>query len=615
MQVKLYKIFLLLILFTSQSMVALPQAVFSVTVSPKVIGKNDTAELKLMIANAGTANITPPVLSNFIIVSGPTVKSDVQTVNGYPVRYEGYTYVLKAKSKGVFTIPSTTANVDGRILKSKPVVLKVQEQTPEKIAPVIFPQKTGETEHPTNYKDFILKKGESIQNKIDRNLFVKVVADKNSCYVGEPVLVTYKLYTRLKPKSKIQKSPSFNGFSVIDLAEPDWGESTRREFLNGKEYNVLLLRKAQLYPLQPGESYLEEAIVENNIRFIKDEYIKELQENGEPEFITGATASDVYLDTNVVVKNKPLSINVKALPASGKPNSFNGAVGTFVIDASLEKNNITTDDAGKLKIVLSGQGNITLLASPEISWPNGIEGFEPSVKDGLNRLSVPVSGNKIFEYSFTAIKEGDYTIKTIAFSYFDIDSGKYKTVNTKPITVHITKGTGKRPSIADTIKANQESLGQRIFTHRWMITVPVALLIISGLLIWVRIDKKRQKEKLTAVLLQSKEDKIAEETMLTNPLEQSEKTLLQNDAKAFYKTLDKELHYFLAQKLKLPVETISKKSIADGLDRSGIALADSLAIQKLLDNVSMQLYTPFADETKMQDYYVEALSFVNIFKA
>ncbi|MES2849996.1 MAG: hypothetical protein V4685_13135, partial [Bacteroidota bacterium] len=88
MQSKFYKISLLLILFTNQSMVALPQAVFSVTVSPKVIGKNDTAELKLMIANAGTANITPPDLKNFIVVSGPTAKSDVQTVNGYPVRYE-----------------------------------------------------------------------------------------------------------------------------------------------------------------------------------------------------------------------------------------------------------------------------------------------------------------------------------------------------------------------------------------------------------------------------------------------------------------------------------------------------------------------------------------------
>ena len=70
------------------------------------------------------------------------------------------------------------------------------------------------------------------------------------------------------------------------------------------------------------------------------------------------------------------------------------------------------------------------------------------------------------------------------------------------------------------------------------------------------------------------------------------------------------LHVFLAKKLKLPVETISKKSIAAALDKSGVPVAESLAIQKLLDDVALQLYTPSTDESKTQEFFVEAVRLV-----
>ena len=145
--------------------------------------------------------------------------------------------------------------------------------------------------------------------------------------------------------------------------------------------------------------------------------------------------------------------------------------------------------------------------------------------------------------------------------------------------------------------------------------MPVALLIIIGLLLWLRADKRRQQETMLAAALKKQVDETAYEEMIPiNPLEQSEIMLLRNDARRFYETIDKELHVFLANKLKLPVETISKKAIAEGLDKSGINVADSIAVQQLLDDIAMQLYTPFADENKMQDYYVEAVRLINVFR-
>ncbi len=462
----------------------------------------------------------------------------------------------------------------------------------------------------TNFKDYIIKKGENVQQKTNRNIFIRVTANKTSCYVGEPVIATYKLYTRLGNISTIAKNPAFNGFSVIDLAEPEIGVSSNLEVLDGREYYTSIIRKAQLYPLQPGISQLGPAIIESKLRFTREEYISQFDENGKPEFVSGATQATAVFDTTALITNESLAVTVKPLPGAAQPSSFHGAVGTFIIDALIEKDSFTTDETGKLRILLSGEGNMTLVPVPEVQFPAGLEAYEPSVKDGLNKLVVPVSGSKIFDYTFTAVKEGDYTIPSIAFSYFDIDSGRYKTISTKPVVVHIQKGTGKAPAIAAEKINKPESFAEMIFTHRWMIVLPVALLIITGLFVWVRFDKNKHRQKPASNVAEPKED-VEEETVPVNPLQQTELMLLRNEPRLFYEALDKELHVFLSQQLKLTAATISRKSIAEALDRSGIAVADSLALLQLLENISLQLYTPFADETKMQDYYVEAVRLID----
>jgi hypothetical protein len=248
-------------------------------------------------------------------------------------------------------------------------------------------------------------------------------------------------------------------------------------------------------------------------------------------------------------------------------------------------------------------------------WPAGLEGYEPLVKEGLNRLSVPVSGSKIIDYPFTFAAAGTYTIPAVEFSFFDVASGKYKIVSTKPITVNVRKGTGKRPVVitADN-RGRKESFFEMIFTKRWMIVVPVALLIIGGLLVWLRFDKKKQVQQTAVAVKEKVETTMPEPQLPVNPLAASEKLLMNNDARLFYEILNKELHTFFAGKLKLPPEQISKRAIADGLDGLGISVADNFAIQQLLDDVSLQLYTPFVDENKMQDFYVEALRLVDVFR-
>jgi hypothetical protein len=620
MQLLPTRIFLLLLLLCTGNL-AIAQLKFSATISPSTIGKDEVAELKLMVENAGSVEqINPPSLQNFIVVSGPNQESGMESINGVTHQYIGITYLLKPKAKGDFTIGEAFAKADGKGLKSNKVKLKVVNEatgnSANRNSPFSSMMQMDAPPQETSYNDFILKKGENVQDKVSKNLFVLATADKTICYVGEPVVVTYKLYTRLKSESNIVKNPSFNGFSVIDLAPPQSGNSYAVEKLNGREYNVYTLRKVQLYPLQSGEFELEIASIENNVHFVKGEYLQRgTVTDVFGDLIPGAVPKEAMVDEKVTIQSKPLSITVKPLPEAGKPASFNGAVGNFTVDVALEKDSLTTDDAGQLRLLLAGNGNFTLLPAPEVAWPAGLEGYEPAVKEGLNRLSVPVSGSKIFDYPFTFAAAGVYTIPSIEFSFFDVASGKYKTVSTKPLTLTVKKGTGKKPVIvADAQRGRRESFFEMIFTNRWMIIVPVALLIIGGLLVWIRFDNKKQAKQAAVARQEIIEEKAAEEQLPVNPLAITEIVLMGNDTRLFYETLNKELHTFLATRLKLAPENISRKTIADGLDQSGIGIADSFAIQQLLDDVRLQLYTPFADDNKREDYYVEAVRLVGILK-
>ena len=114
--------------------------------------------------------------------------------------------------------------------------------------------------------------------------------------------------------------------------------------------------------------------------------------------------------------------------------------------------------------------------------------------DAVDRLTVPVSGSKTFSFPFTISKPGSYTLPSVEFSFFDPVTATYKTLHTQPILLTVTNGAGKKIiTSAETDNPNtKEQFFETLFTNRWMIIVPVALIIIAGLLIWLWIDRKKQ---------------------------------------------------------------------------------------------------------------------------
>ena len=617
----LHRLFFIFLFFVCSN--AFAQVRFTATLSPNIIGKNEYSQLDLTVSNAsGTPQISPPSLQNFIIAGGPSSMSNFQNINGVSSTSFTQSYVLKPRAVGKYVIGSATANVNGVELRSNPVTLQVtaesqgsNNQNQSYANPFsVFGQPDPFEEQPQPdipYDDYVLRNGENAEDKVKKNIFIKVSVSKNSCYVGEPIVATYKLYTRLKCESSLTQNPSFNGFSVIDLQQPDINNSTI-ERLNGREYYVNIIRKAQLYPLQSGVLNLESAEVENSVRFIKDEYMQSQRGNkfeAFRNFMQGNIPASSVVSEKVTVKSDPTTITVKPLPEEKKPTSFKSAVGIFQIKAILEKNNFTTDDAGLLKLAIAGEGNMQLITAPEVNWPQGIEPFESKSTDDLVQTSVPIAGTKYFEYPFTVTNPGTYTILPIEFSFFDVQHNTYKTVKTDTFSFIVSKGTGRPSDSVLIVQPEKEKFFNHFFTNRWIIIIPIILLVFAGLFFWMRNENKkddeRKKEDLNKFAQQEK-IKVAEAALIADqedPLEAVKECLEKSDNSNFYKNLNSCLRNFLSKKLNIAPDELTKKLIAEKMDKKGFSNEVSIQLQQLMDEIEWQLYTSSSEEEKMQDIY------------
>ena len=600
--------------------IAMAQVTYKASVVPSQINKDEYATLRLEIDNGSNIqSLQPPVLKDFIVLSGPNQETGMSTINGVSKVYMAVSYILQPKRAGKFTIGESAVVVAGKKYTSVPIHLTVKNEVGKTRSGQAATPFTNPFIDPTapeaapveQYTDYILKKGESVPEKVSRNMQLRLQTNKTSCYIGEPVVATYKLYTRLKSESKMTKAPSFNGFSVIDLMRPDESEQTR-ERLNGREYNVYTVRKSQLYPLQDGDIELESATLDNRVQFVKED-AKSSSVDG---FLNGFSVNpDAIIDQSVSLSSKPFTIHVKPLPETGKPASFNGAVGKFEISAVLEKNEIGSDESGKLLVTVAGSGNLQMITAPEVKWPAGMESFDAKVEEEFDNSTVPLTGSKVFAIPFTVNNTGEYKIPVIHFSYFDPATGTYKTDSTKPIAFSVIKGSTKPVYDLDTLSQKAPaSISKQIFSHREWIVGVIALLIILGLFTWNRLEHSARKKQLAAnkqkqqetveVLQEVQLQTVAEQPQ--NPLHKTEECLNSTDCSEFYPLLNAEFKGWLSARFDLNVQEVNAKKIISALDKAGIENGTALQVQQLMQDIEWQLYTPFERDDTMNEMYSRA---------
>jgi hypothetical protein len=202
--------------------------------------------------------------------------------------------------------------------------------------------------------------------------------------------------------------------------------------------------------------------------------------------------AEAFREINISLKSEPLTVTVKPLPESGKPENFTGAVGVMYMEASLAGDPVALNSTGHFQIRIGGKGNLHLLTPPDIRWPDGLEGYEPKTTFMLDRTTVPVSGYLDIEYPFTARDTGSYVLPALSFSYFDPGQEKYISLQSAPLPFSV--GPARQDELVQAGRGSPApGMVSTFFSHRWWVVLVIAGIMLSGLLIWVWRDARKDQ--------------------------------------------------------------------------------------------------------------------------
>ncbi|MEO6683828.1 MAG: BatD family protein [Ginsengibacter sp.] len=600
------KYILLVGLFSSVTGIqkSVAQATFSVICPDKEIGKNDFLRIEFKVENAEyIETIIPPNFKGFTIVSGPNQQRGMTSINGKTETYVSIGFTLQPSGPGSYKIGSATAKADGKEFTTKPITIKVSKEAnivsgknPNNSSP--FPNLGFDfaPPRPTNrFDDYILKPGENPEEKVKKNLFLKLDVNKTSCYVGEPLTAAFKLYSRLRSETQITDAPSFNGFSVSEL---DFDSNVRIEEIDGRKYNTYTLRKVQLYPMQEGEILLSPLVANNRVTFFKPEHAERKRQDLFFDLLENMSdrnsSQSSVVQKDIELKSEPRTIHVKPLPDKDVPANFKGAVGTFSIRAEVDKDQLSTDDAGNLHIIISGSGNIQLINAPSVSWPAGIEGFDARMKEELERSSVPIRGRKTFTYPFTLSKAGEYILPPVSFSYFDPETSTYKTIETNSINLHITQGHKKVPhQIAKSQNNYNAGFMQANSSEIIYGTAGSILVLLLILMVRNNLKKKRETSRKEIIIddIKNASKDAPSMSIPENPLLEAHEKLIEGNANEFFVVLNSSMKKYLSGKFNIPIEEISKKRLHEELDKCNVGVGTAHLLNSLFEEIELNLYS------------------------
>ncbi len=541
--------------------------------------------------NQRAKDLRAPEMANFEILAGPytSQSSSTQWINGKRTSTFTltYTYTLLAQEVGTFPIQPATIVVDGERYTSNG--LKIEVLPPDKTAPAQSSAGSSRQQEQPQ-----ASQGANISAD---NIFVRTLVSKTRVHEQECILLSYKLYfagVDVAQFTNNTKIPEFTGFLKQEM---DLGEiQTELEHYNGRNYQTAVLYQTLLYPQHAGEIQIDPASFEAVVRVQNRAQVRSIFDD-----FFGS-----YTNVSKVLKAPGVKIHVDALPA-GKPVGFSGGVGQFNIRSTISTTEMNTNEAVTLKLEIQGTGNMKLLKTPAIDWPEGFEVYDPKVSNNFKNTTAGVSGIKTIEYLAIPRAAGDWTIPALSFSYYDTQADEYRTLTTPEYTLHVARGAGDQTAVVEGVpyvgKEDIRALGTDIryitTAHPIFVAVPfvafgslgfwlcylIPLLIAVVLFIIFR-RQIRENADLRRVRYK-KANKVAQKR-----LRRAKKLLDAGEKEAFYEEIERAAWTYLSDRLSIPTAELNKENIAFLLREKGIAEELIKEVVNVLSTAEFARYAP-----------------------
>ena len=563
--------------------------------APEVVVSGDQFRLSYTVNTKKVRDFRAPNIKDFEVLMGPSRSVQYQNINGVETNTITFTYILMAGKEGTFNVPGATIVADGNNYTSNSVTVKVLP--PDQSAG------TGNSNSSNN------QAGTKITNN---DLFITATASKTTVYEQEAILLTYKIYTQVNLTGLHGDMPDLKGFHTQEVDLPSQKQWTLEHY-NGRNYNTTVYSQYVLFPQQSGKLEIPSITFEGTI--------SQMVASADPldAFFNGGS----YVNVKKNIVTPKLSINVKELPA-GKPANFSGGVGEFTISSSISTQELKTNDAVTLKLVISGTGNMKLINTPEVGFPQDFEIYDPKVDNKFNLTRSGLSGNKVIEYLAIPRHAGTYTIPPVEFSYFDLKSQTYKTLKTDAYTLNVAKGERNSDQVVAnfTNKEDLKVLGKDIryiktgevvlskkddylfgsFAYWLWYLVPMVLFIV-----FLVVYRKQAMENANVAKVRTKKaNKVA-----TKRMKLAGKLLSDKNIAAFYDEVLKALWGYISDKLNIPVSQLSKDNIEEELTRYGVADDLIKSFINTLNECEFARYAPGNQNEAMDKVYESAIDVIS----
>ena len=529
------------------------------------------------------------------LIAGPytSQQSSYQMVNGHTTSSSSitFTYTLYATKDGSYNIPPAHARIRGRNVASRAVRVMVSGRA----------RNTGGT--PRMHQDESAPAIQSAGSRIsDKDLFIKVTANKKRVHEQEPVLLTYKVYTLVDLTQLEGKMPDLTGFHSQEIPLPRQ-KSFHVERVNGKTYRAVTWSQYLMYPQMTGSLKIPSITFKGIV----------VQENRNVDpfeaFFNGGSGY-VEVKRNIVAPG--MTIQVDPLPT--KPVGFSGGVGKFNISAQLSKKEVKAGDPVTLRVVVGGTGNLKLIKQPEPVFPKGFDKYDPKVTDKTKLTNAGVGGNMVYDFLVVPRNQGEYDIPPVAFTYYDVDANAYKTIRTQGFHLSVAPGDGKGETDSyDALKDNDihdiksgdttvHPIGDIFYgSAAYWISLVIPLVAFIVLLI---VFRRRAIENADIVKMRGKRaTKIARRR-----LKNASRLMFAHKQAEFYDEVLRALWGYAGYKLNMSVESLSRDNIKDNLMQHGVPAESVEKFIMALDECEFERYAPGDAAGNMEKTFQSAMT-------
>ena len=570
-------------------------------------------------ANADGRNFTAPSFEGFTVVGGPftSTSSSIQMVNGSVTRTttNSYTFALQAYKEGTFRVGPASLNVKGTKITSEPFDIKVVPDDGSHAAPSGGGASSGQSQAQQNTND---------PQVSGKDLFLRVVPSKKSAYVGEQVVLTYKLYTKVPVSSlSVVKAPSYAGFWTKDISDNTGGTLRQSsEYINGIEYTSAEIQKVVVAPQRAGKLTLDPMVIEC-IAQIRRENNRQRSMDPFEEFF-----NDPFFNRNITNVKKELTSNsfvleVKSLPEANKPASFAGAVGNYNFKSDIDMTELKTNEAFTLTYTVSGTGNIELLQMPEPVFPPDFEVYDPKITTSTDVTANGLSGTKKAEYLVIPRRAGSFTVPAVEFSFFNPSNGAYQTLSSKPYEIQVEKGRDDEGG--GIYASNQEDIKYLGNDIRHIMTgdprlrpqrsaffgssayyVALLALLLAFILLLILLKNREKMEKDTAATRNRKADKVAR-----GRLKRAAQFLKEKDQDKFYVEMSQALWGYIADKLGIERSKLSMDTVSETMKEKSVPDELTQQFVDTLNSCEFARFAPGSAEEKMDDLYQRGIEVIS----